>query len=200
MDRYDLNTGNAVFVIIDLQTNLAAAMKKDVFRTVESNVNLLIKSCEILRVPVLITEQYRKGLGYTVDSIARSLGAMYKPTGKQVFSALGQPEFRQALEDSGRRCVMLCGIEAHVCVLQTALELLAGGYAVHVIADAVCSRYKSDWEAAMDYLRQAGCVITTTEIAVFQLLRQAGTPEFKDISPLFRDKEAYWSAGDSGRL
>ena len=88
---------------------------------------------------------------------------------------------------------MVAGIESHVCVLQSVLDLVANGYYVHVISDTVCSRYKKDWENAMLYMRQAGAVITTTEIAVFQLLQKAGTPEFKVISPLFKNKEAYWS-------
>jgi nicotinamidase-related amidase len=193
MDKFELDRNNAMFLVIDVQKNLAAAMKKDVAAMVEGNINIIISASKILNVPVLCTEQYSKGLGPTLDSIVKSLGADFKPVEKLVFSACAEKEFQDSCKAIQRKYVMVCGIESHVCVLQTSLDLLEQGHIVHVISDATCSRYKNDWKNAMNYLRNAGAVISTTEIAVFQLLQKAGTPEFKAISPMFKNKEAYWS-------
>ncbi len=178
----------SLFLIIDIQKNLAAAMSQDVFDKVENNVRLLIETCNILKVPILLTEQYRKGLGPTVDSIAKDLGSQYQPVEKVVFSACGEPEFVDAFTALERKYVFIAGIEAHVCVLQTALDLISNNYHVHIVSDAVCSRFKEDWKNALNYMRDAGAVITTTETVAFQLLQKAGTPEFKAISPIFKNK------------
>jgi isochorismate hydrolase len=153
----------------------------------------MISACHTLDVPILVTEQYSKGLGMTVERIRTKLGADYKPVDKMDFSCYANPEFLSIFKKADRKYVMISGIESHVCVLQSVLDLIANGYFVHVISDTVCSRYKDDWKTAMYYLRGAGAVITTTEVAVFQLLKKAGTAEFKAISPLFKNKESYWS-------
>lgn len=193
MDKYKINAQNSLFLIIDLQGNLASAMKKDVYSNVEKNVDLLISSCNILNVPIIVTEQYKKGLGTTVEQIKNNLGERYKPVDKLSFSAYAEPAVQSAIKQLNKKYVIVAGIESHVCVLQTALDLISEDYIVHIISDAVCSRFKNDWENAMDYMINAGAVISTTEIVVFQLLRKAGTPEFKAISPLFKNKESYWS-------
>jgi len=192
-DKYKLDRSDCMFFVIDVQKNLAAAMKKDVLSMVEANINLIINASKILDVPVLLTEQYRKGLGPTLNSIVSNLGNDFKPVEKLVFSACGEKEFQDSCHAIKKKCVMVSGIESHVCVLQTSLDLLEQGHIVHVISDATCSRYKNDWKNAMNYLRNAGAVISTTEIAVFQLMQKAGTAEFKAISPMFKNKEAYWS-------
>lgn len=192
-DRYKLDPASTMFLIIDVQTNLAAAMKKDVMGMVEGNTNIIIQASRALNVPVLVTEQYRKGLGSTLDSLSANLGGNFSPIEKLSFSACGEAEFIKQLQALNRQYVMLSGIESHVCVLQTALELMERGHIVHVISDATCSRYKNDWKSAMKYLRSAGAIITTTEIALFQLLQKAGTPAFKIISPMFKNKESYWT-------
>lgn len=193
MDKFKLDRADAMFLVIDVQKNLAVAMKKEVASMVEGNINLIINASKILGVPVLLTEQYRKGLGPTLDSIVANLGADYKPAEKLIFSACGEKEFQDSCKAIQKKYIMVCGIESHVCVLQTSLDLLEQGHIVHVISDATCSRYKNDWKNAMNYLRNAGAVVSTTEIAVFQLLQKAGTAEFKAISPMFKNKEAYWS-------
>jgi nicotinamidase-related amidase len=191
--KYKLDPSDTMLLVVDVQTNLAAAMKKEVAAMVEGNINIMINAARELSVPVLCTEQYRKGLGPTLDSIARNLGADFKPVEKLAFSASGEPAFRDSCKGITRKYVMISGIESHVCVLQTTLDLLEQGHIVHVISDAVCSRYKNDWRNALDFLRDAGAVISTTEIAVFQLLQKAGTPSFKVVSPMFKNKESYWS-------
>lgn len=193
MDKFNIDPQQALFVLVDFQSNLAAAMKKDVYASCERNAGLAIASCNILKVPVLVTEQYSKGLGPTVERLKTSLKDDYRPIDKLSFSCYRDPVFRAGLAKLDRKYVLVAGIEAHVCVLQSVADLAANGYYVHVLSDAVCSRYKNDWISALRYMDEAGAVITTTEIAVFQLLQRAGTPEFKAISPLFKNKESYWS-------
>jgi nicotinamidase-related amidase len=193
MDKYNIDPQKALFLLVDFQSNLAAAMKKDVYAGCERNAGLAIASCNILKVPVLVTEQYSKGLGPTVERLKTSLKDDYKPLDKLSFSCYRDPGFLAAFSKLDRKYVLVAGIEAHVCVLQSVVDMVARGYYVHVLSDAVCSRYKNDWVSALRYMGEAGAIITTTEIAVFQLLQKAGTPDFKAISPLFRDKESYWS-------
>jgi nicotinamidase-related amidase len=193
MENLSLTSQDTLFLLIDFQTNLASAMKTDVFEKAERNVGLLISASNVLGMPILVTEQYSRGLGSTVERIKNALGKSYKPLEKLDFSAWRCHDFHHELIHINRRSVIISGIEAHVCVLQTGLDLVAQGYNVHVAADTVCSRYKEDWSCAIDYLRSAGAVITTTEIAVFQLLNKAGTPEFKVLSPSFKNKETFWS-------
>jgi nicotinamidase-related amidase len=188
MDKFKINAADAVFLLIDFQSNLAVAMKKDVYTNCESNVDLIIKSCETMKVPVIVTEQYSKGLGNTVDPIKSSLKDQYRPIDKLTFSCWGDQGFRDSFKRLNKKYVLVSGIEAHVCVLQSVIDLLEQGYYVHVISDGVCSRYKTDWKKALKLMRDAGAVITTTEIAMFQLLQRAGIPEFKIISPLFKNK------------
>ena len=190
MEKFNINPQKALFLLIDFQSNLAVAMKKDVYASCERNAGLMIASCNSLNVPVLVTEQYSKGLGPTVERLKTSLKDDYRPVDKLTFSCYRDPGFQAAFSKLDRKYILVAGIEAHVCVLQSVLDLVANGYYVHVLSDAACSRYKSDWRNAMRYMREAGAVITTTEIAVFQLLQKAGTPEFKAISPLFKNKES----------
>lgn len=190
MDKYRMDAANAVFLIIDFQSNLAAAMKKEVYSICENNVNLMVASCETMKVPVVVTEQYSKGLGNTVEPVKAKLKEQYKPIDKLSFSCWSDPVFQNTFPVLNKKYVLVAGIESHVCVLQSVIDLLAQGYFVHVISDAVCSRYKTDWKKALTYMGAAGAVITTTEIASFQLLKRAGTPEFKVISALFKNKES----------
>jgi len=188
MEKFKINTNNSVLLVIDAQKNLAKAMKKEVYETIEKNINLLISSCKTLQIPIIETEQYAKGLGQTVEAVRDNLGGYYKPIEKMSFSCWNEPSFQEIFKQVNKKHVVVAGIETHVCVLQTALDLVSNNYYVHVVSDAVCSRYKSDWKAALNYLNNCGSVITTTEIVVFQLLQKAGTAEFKAISTLFKNK------------
>jgi isochorismate hydrolase len=193
MEKFNVDPQKALFLLIDFQSNLAVAMKKDVYASCERNAGLMIASCNSLKVPVLVTEQYSKGLGPTVERLKTSLKDDYRPMDKLTFSCYREPGFLASFSTLGKKYILVAGIESHVCVLQSVLDLIANGHYVHVLSDAVCSRYKSDWKYALRYMNEAGAVITTTEIAVFQLLQKAGTPEFKAISTLFKNKESYWS-------
>jgi isochorismate hydrolase len=193
MEKFNIDPHKALFLLIDFQSNLAVAMKKDIYANCERNAGLMISSCNSLNVPVLVTEQYSKGLGPTVERLKTSLKDDYRPVDKLTFSCYRDPGFQASFAKLDKKFIIVAGIESHVCVLQSVLDLVANGYFVHVLSDAVCSRYKNDWVNALRYMRDAGAVITTTEIAVFQLLQKAGTPEFKAISALFKNKESYWS-------
>lgn len=149
------------------------------------NCRRLIEGATILDVPIAVTEQYPKGLGPTEEELRGAL-LSYEPFEKLTFSCCGEPSFTSALDALGRRTIILAGMETHVCVLQTALDLLRGGYGVHLVRDAVCSREKENWITGVDLMRDAGAVITSTETVLFQLLGKAGSEEFKAISKLVK--------------
>jgi nicotinamidase-related amidase len=181
-----LTREHAAVVVVDVQERLFPAMDADHREEVMRNVKVLATAARRLHVPLLLTEQYPKGLGHTLQELADTLGPAIEPIEKVTFSCWAVGAFRSRLEASGARRVILAGIEAHVCVLMSALDLLAAGYAVHVVADAVTSRTQANWRLAMDHLRQAGAVVTTTESVLFQLLGQADTDDFRELARLIR--------------
>jgi nicotinamidase-related amidase len=187
-DRFKIERGNSLFLLIDIQVQLFSVMDDKVRKTVENNTNLLIASMKVLNIPVVISEQYTKGLGVTVESIRCNLDDLYQPAEKVCFSCWDKQDIQERIRRFNARHIIIAGIETHVCVLQTTLDLLSSGYNVHVVSDAVCSRHKSDFKTGLRLLEQAGAVVTTTETVIFQLLKTAGTPEFKSISPLVRDR------------
>jgi len=179
MSKFKINRRNSILIIIDIQDRLAAAMKdKD---TMIANCVHLIEAAKIFDIPVIVTEQYPKGLGSTVPDIQSALTA-YKPYEKAVFDCCGEISFVDRLKSLGRSHVILTGIEAHVCVLQTCLSLLVLGFHTHCIMDALCSRSRQNLVLGQELMRDAGAVITSTEAVLFQLLEKAGSPEFKMIS------------------
>ena len=188
-ERFRLQREHTICVVIDLQTQLMSAMKDRIISETEKNTGLLIASLKILNVPIVVTEQYPRGLGPTSDPIKQALADLYSPVEKVVFSCWNEPLFREKISACEPVNVILTGIETHVCVLQTALDLLAEGYNVYIPADTTCSRYKADWKNALTMLDSAGAVITSVETVIFQLLEKAGTPEFKAISPLIKERD-----------
>ena len=177
---------HTALVLIDVQERLFPAMDADHREEVMRNIKVLAASTRRLRVPTLITEQYPKGLGHTLQELVDALGPGIEPIEKIAFSCFAVGPFRARLEATGARHIVLAGIEAHVCVLMSALDLLASGRAVHVVADAVTSRTQGNWRLAMSLLRQAGAVVTSTETVLFQLLGQADTDDFRELSRLIR--------------
>ena len=179
LEKFFLNRENSLFVIIDIQEKLAKVMERR--ESVIENVLHLIELSKLLSIPVVLTEQYPKGLGHTVEEIKNSL-AEYKPIEKISFNCCDEEKFLQAIESYGRKNIVLTGMETHICVLQTALGLLKRGYNVHVVADGVCSRSYENHLTGLEFMRDAGAVITCTETVLFQHLGVAGTQEFKVIS------------------
>ncbi len=179
MDKFFLQKNEAVLVIVDIQERLAAVMSERA--KVVDNCLHLIELAKLLDIPVLLNEQYPKGLGPTVSEIRGALQS-YEPLEKITFSCTKGETFPEKLAATGRRKVVLTGMETHVCVLQTCIGLMGAGYDVHAVGDAICSRTKESFRTAIEFMRDAGAVITCTETVLFQLLEQAGTEEFKIIS------------------
>src|SRR5262249_53548741 len=173
-------------VVCDVQERLFPAMDSDHREEVMRNIKVLTTSAQRLHVPILVTEQYPKGLGHTLQEVLATLGPDVEPLPKVTFSCCALDTFRARLEATGARQVVLTGIEAHVSVLMSALDLIALGYTVQIVADAVTSRTQANWRLAMDQLRQAGAVVTATESILFQLLRQADTDDFRELARLIR--------------
>ena len=171
-------------VVIDIQERLVKAMDEEVLRKITDNTARLIKGAKVLGIKTLVTQQYTKGLGATIPELAEHLNC--EAIEKTSFSCCGELSFIDQLKTAGVDTVVLCGMETHVCVLQTALDLLQAGYKVHVAADAVCSRAKFNWKTALRYMEQAGAVITVTETVLFQLVGGAGRDGFKEISGLVK--------------
>lgn len=179
MDKFLLRKDEVVLVIVDIQERLAAVMSER--EKVIGNSLHLIEIARLLNIPVVVTEQYPKGLGPTVDEIKQAIPQL-KPLAKISFSCCGEPNFLSLLSAGRKRKVVLAGMETHVCVLQTCVDLLKNGYIVHVVRDAVCSRTRDNYEAGIAFMSQSGAVATCTETVLFQLLERAGTEEFKLIS------------------
>jgi nicotinamidase-related amidase len=171
-----------VFVLVDLQEAFAPVVKD--FGKLVKNAQILVDAAQILKIPLLVTEQYPKGLGKTVGSIKIPLGTPLFE--KAAFSCFGCSEFAEKVSVLGFKRIVLFGIEAHVCVLQTALDAIARGLEVHIAADAVGSRAEENKMLGIDRARQSGAFIASTEMVLFQILREAGSEEFKRISRLVK--------------
>jgi nicotinamidase-related amidase len=178
-----INRAQAGLAVVDIQERLLPAIfERD--RVIQNSVRL-IKGAAILGVPVFATEQYRKGLGATVPEVATAISG-FAPMEKLAFSACGAPGFMPALKAKGVSEVILCGIETHVCVCQTCLDLLEAGRRVLVVADAVSSRTQENYRLGLERMRDAGAVLVSTEMVLFELLEKAGTNEFKEILKLVK--------------
>jgi nicotinamidase-related amidase len=184
-NRFFLERDKAVLAVIDVQERLCVAMDDKVLRQLTKNIGILLESAAVLNIPVLVTEQYVKGLGATLPELKeKSTGApCYE---KMTFSCCGSAEFIDKLKATGRRQIIITGMESHVCVLQTVIDLRDAGFDVHVVKDAVMSRSKQNWLTAIEIMTIAGAVPTCTESVVFQLLKVAGTEEFKKLSKLVK--------------
>ncbi len=184
-ESFFLDRDKAVLVVIDVQEKLCIAMDEVVLKQLVKNVGILLESATELKIPVLVTEQYVKGLGATLPELKEkaALAPCYE---KMAFSCCGSQEFVEALKATGRSQVIITGMETHVCVQQTVIELRAAGLNVHVVEDAVMSRSKKNWQTALKAMTLAGAIPTSTESVLFQLLKVAGTDEFKKLSKLVR--------------
>jgi nicotinamidase-related amidase len=174
-----------VLVVVDVQERLAAAM--DHRDMVVERVRLLVAAASIVGVPIVVTRQYPRGLGDLCPEIGSALtaaeadGARVKRADKVAFDCFGEPEFVRLIESCDCRQMVIAGMESHICITQTALAALRGGYGVHVVADACCSREKAASDTALARLACAGAVVTTAESVAYELVGQAGTPEFKRL-------------------
>ena len=183
--RRPLDDGQCALVVVDIQQKLLPPIfnKDELVR----NSQLLVRLAKILSIPVMLTTQYSKGLGGTVPEIASLLNDT-QVIDKVEFSCFGSNVFRSALKalPGDRNTVLLCGMETHICVMQTALGALNEGYLVHVASDAVGSRAEWNWKIGLDRMRDAGTVISSTEMMMYELLRCSGTPAFKELLPYLK--------------
>jgi nicotinamidase-related amidase len=177
-----LRREQAALLIIDMQEKLMPVISGSA--EIFANANRLIAGAQILKLPLIITEQYPKGLGHTCKEL--QLPDNNSIIEKISFSCLLSQSVQSTLEKLQIRSLLLAGVESHICVLKTALDALARDYEVHVIADAVSSRRDCDKEIALARMRQAGAFIATTEMILFQLIDAAGNEEFKQISRLIK--------------
>lgn len=189
--NYRLPTAtDSLLLVIDIQEKLAAAMPPRYVQGNLTRAGKVVKAAQRLNVPTLVTEQYKKGLGATLPVVARELAAGVTPIEKLSFSCCNCDGFNVAIAAwPGPRHAILLGMETHICVMQTALDLRDHGYAVSVIEDCCLSRYDQDHIGAVQQLRASGVGVITFETLLYAWIKQAATPEFKDISYLSRERD-----------
>ena len=176
-----LDPSRAALVVIDIQEAFRKAIP--VFDDVAVAAGVLVEGAKAVGIPVVATEQYPKGLGRTVPEVADHLPDETHPIEKVVFSAAEADGF----DLGGADQALVCGIETHVCVNQTVIDLLASGVDVHVAEDAVASRSKQNWRLGLEKVERAGATLTSVETALFELVGRAGTDEFKQVQNLILD-------------
>lgn len=183
-----LSHARTALLVVDIQERLAPAMPEDVLAQVIKNTRILIDAARRLGLPIVVSQQYPKGLGPTLPAIEEALAGAGKlhRFDKLEFSASAAPDFSALAPTLGRDQWIVCGMEAHVCVYQTARGLVARGYDVHVAADAICSRTTANWKIGRKLIERAGAVVTSTEVCVFDLLERAGGDDFKALSKMIK--------------
>ena len=174
---------NTLGLVIDYQERLLPHIYEN--QQLLANTLVLIEGLKALEIPLIVTEQYRKGLGITVPEI-KNLFSPFNPMEKVSFSCYDDQGIGKALAATGQKSVVICGIEAHVCVLQTAIDLMENNYIPVVVADCISSRKSDDKQTAIKRMRQEGIIITSYEAILFELCRAAGTDQFKTISKLVK--------------
>jgi nicotinamidase-related amidase len=180
-----INRENAVALVIDFQEKLIPAIG-DANGIIRNSV-MLIKALKILHVPILVTQQNTKGLGSTVPGISEAIDD-FRWFEKMTFSCLREPEFKKALEQTEKHHIIILGLEAHICVLQSALDLFYNNYSPMIVEDCIGSSNVNDKRVALWRMRDVGALVTTSESILFELCREAGTDEFKEILKLIKER------------
>jgi nicotinamidase-related amidase len=184
-----VDTKRAALLVVDIQDKLAAAMPAEAMAAMERNVAILIEAARRFEMPVVVSQQYPRGLGQTletVDTALAGLGELVHRFDKLEFSACDADAFDPIAKKLGRDQWIVTGMECHVCVYQTARGLRAHSATVFVPQDAVISRAPANWRVGLDLMARAGCVVTSTEVVVFDALGKAGSDDFKALSRLIR--------------
>jgi nicotinamidase-related amidase len=179
-----LDPKRTALAVIDVQESFRTHIPD--FAEVAARVALVSHAAQLLGVPVVVTEQYPKGLGHTAGEIRAVFPERFEPIEKTAFSSCGAQEFVARLEGAGARQVLLCGIEAHVCVNQTAHDLLARGYQVHLLTDCLSSRSEQNKRVGVEKMLKSGALPSSTEMALFELMRDARHEQFKAIQKLIK--------------
>lgn len=176
----------SLLLCVDVQERLCAAMPKEALAQLVQNASRLLRGAQILGIPVVVSEQYRRGLGGTIPELASLIPAGSSNLEKLEFSAWAAPALAAAIAETGRSQIIVIGMETHNCVYQTVRDLAHVGYKVHIPHDAVCSRYPENARVGLVLAERAGGVVTSTETVLFDWLHRAGSAEFKAISALVR--------------
>jgi len=179
--RQPLAADRTALVVVDIQEKLLPPIHQK--ERLVRNSQLLLRLAGILKLPVLVTTQYARGLGATVPEVAELFPAGTQPIDKLEFGCFGNQDFCGAAQKLGRKrdALLVCGMETHICVMQTVLGALQQGYAVHVASDACGSRAEWNWQVGIERMREAGAVISSTEMAIYELLRGSGSAQFKEM-------------------
>ncbi len=187
MSNYFINREDSFLLLVDIQERLFNAMDEKVQGILKRNASILLNSALEMAIPIVVSEQYRKGLGSTIGELQDYIkdADNYE---KLYFDCTGESCILEGIEKKGKKTAIITGIESHICVFQSALSLLDKGYRVVVASDAVASRRKHDWEQALVMLKTAGALVYPTETIAFMLMEKAGTPEFKSLSPMFKQR------------
>ena len=178
-----LDTQNSLLLVIDIQERLVAALDKDI---IVNRAGKLVEAANILNIPVIVSEQYPKGLGNTVPQVASKLTPSTHIVEKTSFSLLREDGFLEKLKSYGRKQIVICGIETHICVYQTACELIEAGFEVVVPKDACASRNKYEFKQGIDSMHDCGARISCVEMVLFEWLRGAKHPKFKEVQALIK--------------
>lgn len=178
-----LNTENSIVLMIDVREKLVKATGAE---SEVKNAEKMISAANILNIPILVSEQYPKGLGATVTEVSEKFTKETKVVEKSAFSLLKEKNMLERIKSFGKKQVILFGIETHICVLQTALELIENGYEVYLIKNASKSRQEFEHLSGIDVMRSNGVNIVTLEIALFELLKTSKNPSFKEIQTLIK--------------
>lgn len=185
MSKYFIKRDDAFLLVVDVQEKLFNAMNEKVQEMLKRNASILLNSAIKMSIPIIVSEQYRKGLGLTIDELQDYIKDEDNYE-KLYFDCTKEITLLKAIEKKGKKTAIVTGIESHICVFQTVLSLLDKGYRVVVASDGVASRRKHDWHQALVMLEKAGALVYPTETIVFMLMEKAGTPEFKSLSPMFK--------------
>ncbi|MBU0526878.1 MAG: hydrolase [Candidatus Micrarchaeota archaeon] len=177
-----LEREGTVFVLVDIQEKFIPAMSS-IDETI-ANANILVKTSEILEMPLVVTEQYPQGLGHITEKV--KLPEKKHLIEKMSFGCFGCDGFSEKIKELGARRIVLFGLESHICVLKTALEALNRDIEVHAVADSICSRKEKNTKIGLERMKQSGAFVVSTEMVLFQLMDRADTEEFKKIRSLIR--------------
>ncbi len=180
-----LRSDDSILVIVDIQEKLFNVVLNR--ERMLKNAIKLIRVSKILNIPIVVTEQYPKGMGKTIPEIVKELGSDYRPIEKTSFSCFGNDEFARRIESINRKTLLLTGIELHICVYQTAIDALRLGYNPVVVYDATSSRLEEDYRICLHRLLKKGVDIVTTDMLIFELLRDSARPEFKEILKIVKE-------------
>jgi nicotinamidase-related amidase len=179
-----LDRNKAALVVVDVQEAFRSAIPE--FPQIASRISIAVRGFQALDLPIIVTEQYPKGLGRTAEEILFSMPSDFEFVEKTSFSSCGAVSFHEKLHGSGASQIVLCGLESHICVNQTAHDLLNEQFEVHVMTDCVGSRYAQDKETAVRKMQMSGVVLSTMEMALFELLKDARHEQFKEIQNLIK--------------